>query len=147
MLIKKILVPTDFSPDAAAAARMAVAVAARFSATVTLFHVYQLPVYVTAEGGVLQASPAHLARQAQLVDDELESARQSLEDAGVPVTTANATGDPAHQIVSAASAFDLVVMGTRGRTGLLHLLVGSVAEKVMRHCPRPVLTVRAPRSD
>jgi nucleotide-binding universal stress UspA family protein len=145
MRIRKILVPTDFSSDAAAAARFAVSIAAPLDATVTLLHVYQLPVYVTAEGAVLQASPANLARRAQNVDDELESARQSIEDAGVPVATTSAAGDPAQQIVAAADGFDLIVMGTRGRVGLLHLLVGSVAEKVMRHAARPVLTVRAPR--
>ena len=55
-----------------------------------------------------------------------------------------AKSDKAAKDVS-ANDFDLVVMGTRGRMGLLHLLVGSVAEKVVRHCARPVLTVRAPK--
>jgi nucleotide-binding universal stress UspA family protein len=143
--IARILAPTDFSPDAAAAARLAVSVAERFAASITLFHVYQLPVYVTPDGGVLQPTPSHLARQAQLVDDELESARQALGDVSVALATTSAIGDPAHEIVAAAHGFDLVVMGTRGRSALMHLLVGSVAEKVVRHCLRPVLTVRAPR--
>jgi nucleotide-binding universal stress UspA family protein len=146
MRIQKILVPTDFSPDAGAAARLAAEVAQRFDASLTLFHVYQLGVYVTAEGGVLQTSAAHLAKQAQLVDDQLESARQSLDDVNVPIATASAAGDPAHQIVVAAEDYDLVVMGSRGHTGLLHLLLGSVTEKVVRHCRRPVLTVRSPSS-
>ena len=128
MRIKEILAPTDFSPDAAAAGRLAVELAQRFDASITLLHVYQLPVYVTPDGGVLQPTAAHLARQAQRIDDELESARQSLEGARVPIKAISAAGDPAHEIVAAATGFDLVVMGTRGRAGLLHLLVLEIFE-------------------
>jgi nucleotide-binding universal stress UspA family protein len=53
-------------------------------------------------------------------------------------------GDPTTRIVAAAKNADLIVMATEGRTGLSHLLIGSVAEKVVRHSPVPVLTVRPP---
>ena len=55
-------------------------------------------------------------------------------------------GDPSTRIVKAAEKADVIVMATEGRTGLSHLLIGSVAEKVVRHSPIPVLTVRPPSS-
>jgi universal stress protein A len=54
-------------------------------------------------------------------------------------------GDPASQIVEASRRAGAVIMATEGRTGLAHLLIGSVAEKVVRHSPRPVLTLPARR--
>jgi nucleotide-binding universal stress UspA family protein len=63
---------------------------------------------------------------------------------GVPVLKRSQIGAPYDEIVRAAADFDLVVMGTHGRTGLRHLFLGSVAEKVVRHASCPVLTVRLP---
>jgi universal stress protein A len=66
--------------------------------------------------------------------------------AGVRIRAARADrGSPAHAIVDAAKLgnYDLIVLGTHGRTGLSHMLIGSVAERVVRHAPCPVLSVRA----
>jgi nucleotide-binding universal stress UspA family protein len=144
--ITRILAATDFSPDAAAAARLAAELAARFQASLTLLHVYQLPVWVSPDGGVLQPTAAMLARQAQLVDEQLAAARQALAEGHAPIAVISAIGEPAQEIARIAEGYDLVVMGTRGRTALSHLLAGSVAEKVLRRCARPVLTVHAPHA-
>jgi len=77
---------------------------------------------------------------------EMEQFMVSVEGHGLKVRGRLETGDPYLTIlrVAASEQYDLIVMGTHGRTGLQHLLVGSVAEKVVRRAPCPVLTIRIP---
>ncbi len=131
-MIHRILVPTDFSPGAA-------------DATLTLFHVYSLPTYVFPDGSTFIAGAEVTARIERDVEEALSQAAQSITE--VPVETRSQIGSPWEEIVRAAREYDLVVMGTHGRTGLRHLFLGSVAEKVVRHAPCPVLTVRLPEVD
>jgi nucleotide-binding universal stress UspA family protein len=77
-------------------------------------------------------------RQRRLV----ELVERALDGCAAAVRCRVAVGDPADRIVRAARSADLVVMATAGRTGLAHLLIGSVAEKVVRHATVPVLTIR-----
>ncbi len=143
--IRKILVPTDFSRGAAAATEQALSLAQAFGASVTLFHVYSVPAYVFPDGSTFIAGPEVAARIEREVVDALASAGHAAErQSGVPVLTRSAVGAPHEEIVRAAAEYDLVVMGTHGRTGLRHLFLGSVAEKVVRNAPCPVLTVRSP---
>jgi len=164
MAFTHILVPTDFSDPAGHALRCATEEAILHKARVTLLHVLPASAatdvyYVSgAEGGPRQGyDPIAGGRLAGLPlseptvvrSDPSEEALTRLHDL-VPepfhgaweVTTA--AGHPAEAIVRTAEecGADLIVMGTHGRTGLSHVLLGSVAEKVVRMAPCPVLTVR-----
>jgi universal stress protein A len=145
MLFRKILCPVDFSPCARQALQTAAQLAKESAAPLILAHVWQPTQWAAAEvqlaPGVIQdmldAEHAELARWRQL----------ATELRGGEVEVRFLTGAPWDQIVAAAHAdraVDLIVMGTHGRTGLKHVLLGSVAEKVVRHAPCAVLVVRKP---
>lgn len=143
--IRKILVPVDFSANAKEALAWAADLARRYDAAVTLAHVYQ-PISMTLpDGFVLSSAPALVDLLNQL-DRALADARRDLTDVapGIKVDTQLLQGVPFAEIVRFAreGGYDLVVMGTHGRTGLKHALLGSVAEKVVRKAPCPVLTIR-----
>lgn len=141
----RILVPTDFSPSSDAALGAARRLAAKVRGTVRLLHVIERPAMSTPFGSELcvpeppleeqTATPrAHLS-QRMLVDSRSRVKMES--DVIFGPTGAMITG------YAGANGFDLIVMGTRGRGGLAHLLMGSVAESVIRTAPCPVLTVKA----
>ena len=142
--IHRILFPTDFSTHATAAWPYAVGLARGHAAELHLLHVVTPPVFgVSPEGGGL--APA------ALVDDVLDEAlavldrlAESARALGVNARTHTSIGDAASEIVTCAAAEEigLIVMATTGRTGLAHVVMGSVAERVVRHAASPVLTVR-----
>lgn len=141
--IKKLLCPTDFSDSSDAAFALAVDLASQLGSSVELVHVVQPPVYVGWED-----SPAGLTATAQLLEQTRQRAEQQLTAAaaklaskGVPIQTRMYDGSPAQQIAELSKQVDLIVIGTHGRTGLPHLLLGSVAERVVRTASCPVLTV------
>jgi universal stress protein A len=144
MVITRILVPTDFSPHAEAAFRYALELAKPFHASVHLVAVVEDPV-----GAGMWSAEVHTAEiaglQVNLARDTEQRLRASVPaDAGT-VTTEVRLGNAAKQILEAAQAegVDLIVMGTHGRTGIAHVVMGSVAEKIVRLAPCPVLTLRA----
>lgn len=109
----------------------------------------QPPIYVGWED-----SPAGLAASAQVLDQSREHSKQQLEAAakkygarGVSVGTQLLEGSPYQVISELSKQFDLVVMSTHGRTGLPHLFLGSVAERVVRTASCPVMTVPAHKRD
>jgi nucleotide-binding universal stress UspA family protein len=141
----KILVPVDFSAHSDEAIRVAADFSQRYDASVTLAHVYEIVAYALPDGYVLQ-TPAQLANLLTEFEKRLSEAKAQAIAAGARrVETVQLQGAPATEIVdyARAQAFDLIVMGTHGRTGLGHALLGSVAERVLRHTPCPVLTVKA----
>jgi nucleotide-binding universal stress UspA family protein len=138
-IITRIVVPTDFSDTSDTALDYARALAARFGASLHLLHVLDDP--SLAEG---LAAEAHLADASSIRTSMLEDARSRLRRRMEGCTTIEAVfGGGATTIVEYADrcGIDLIVMGTHGRTGLAHLLLGSVAERVVRSAPCPVLTV------
>ncbi len=140
---KKVLCPIDFSEPARAALRTAVEITRQFGAELTLFHAYELPGYTLPEGSVV-ASPKMLQDLADQADAHLLEWKKLAEGWGAqPVRTAKGIGEPALEVVELAREMgaDLVVVGTHGRTGLRHALLGSVAERVVRRSGCPVLTV------
>lgn len=144
MPFKKILVPVDFSAQSRAALKMAAELARRHEAALTLVHVFQPISYVLPEAYAAY-SASQLAEVEAAFDSELAALKKDAESYGAPsVQTTQLRGIPALEIVAMAEAggFDLIVMGTHGRSGIPHLLIGSVAERVLRHAPCPVLTVR-----
>jgi nucleotide-binding universal stress UspA family protein len=143
--IRKILVPTDFSAHADIAAEFAVGLAQKFGAEICFLHVYDIPTYVLPDGAILPA-PDVVGNLISDVEDNLERVRARYAAEGVRVSVEMRQGVPLPQIVKFAQDYesDLIVMGTHGRTGIEHFLIGSVAEKVVRKAPCPVLTVRRP---
>jgi nucleotide-binding universal stress UspA family protein len=145
--IATILVAVDFSPHADRALKYAAMLAQRLSARLELVHVVEDPfitgawnpeAYVPDAGELLEGLIANAERR-------LATLGQSAAALGVAAKTAVLSGRPAQAIVEHAEAggFDLIVMGTHGRTGLSHVMMGSVAERVVRRAPCPVLTVHA----
>jgi nucleotide-binding universal stress UspA family protein len=139
-----ILVATDFAAASSRALEVALQLARDEGARVTILHVCEIPGY--AYVGV-EFSPvdllAPIAEVAQKrLDDLVASTRQRFPGVAGELKL----GSPYEQILGAAAALgcDLVVMGTHGRRGFAHAALGSVAEKVVRLCPVPVLTVHAP---
>ncbi len=143
--IRRILVPTDFSPHSNEATAWAADLAARYGASIALVHVYQPVSMVLPEGFVLK-SATEIADLLHSLDQALAEARSALERTapGVAIDSTLLQGVPFAEIVRHAreNGFDLIVIGTHGRTGLKHALLGSVAEKVVRKSHCPVLTVR-----
>ena len=145
----KILVPTDLSACSSHALQEAQRFAVAFSATVDVLYVWSLPTLVAPESLVTGLG----VNQQPLTDLIRSSARELLtkfeneaKTAGIAVGESFCEpGEPATTIVERAKsgAYDLLVLGTHGRTGLSHALLGSVAEKVVRRAPCPVLTVRS----
>ena len=143
-MFKKILVGTDFSEPSDAARRTAVELARRLGAELEIVHVEEpLPAYAFSEGA-LPDLPRLQEEVRNWAERELEQQAKEARAAGVPVTTAVLLGTPANAIVEKARAdgADLIVAGTHGRTGLERVLLGSVAERIVRNAPCPVLTVR-----
>ena len=146
-MIDKILLPVDFSDCSKAALRYAVELSDRFGASIHLLYVWDIPGYLRPDLTVWTGDiSASLSEHAQ------KEATQSLDefvlDVGVKnrngLTVEAAPGAPAPTILSKAEEgkFNLIVMGTHGRTGLSHLVLGSIAENVVRRAHCPVLTVR-----
>jgi nucleotide-binding universal stress UspA family protein len=142
---KKILVPVDFSPHSAEAVRVAADIAEQYHGSITLVHVHDpLPYALPSEFDVF--TPAQEARLIAEFEKRLAVTQRAAESAGAQrVETRLLHGQPSTAIVDAARSgqFDLIVMGTHGRTGIKHALLGSVAERVVRNAPCPVLTAKA----
>jgi universal stress protein A len=149
--IRKILVPVDFSPSSKLALEYALMFADKYSATIRLFHAWEIPAYVRPDLTVWSGQLSSTLCDSVKLGAE-KAMGEFVRDANVAdrkdVTTEIVEGTPYATILSAleGGTYDLVVMGTHGRTGLSHLMLGSVAEKVVRHSRQPVLTVRAPRT-
>ena len=141
---QSILVPMDFSSHASAALKLAVRMARDSGATVHVLHAYALPLALNSPypvkipETVLEALREEAARK-------LEESLATVRDSGVKLESHLVHASPAAGICEAAEELgaDLIVMGTRGLTGLAHVLLGSVAERTLRVAPCPVLTVKS----
>lgn len=148
-LWKKLLVPTDFSDGARDALALAVQLARVHGASITLLHVVEVLPGLGAETMILPenaTAPVKLLDFArQQADTWMQRDREALSPADVPMTLTLETGQAEDAILKAAARekSDVIVMGTRGRTGLAHLVLGSVTERVVRHAEVPVITVRS----
>jgi universal stress protein A len=141
--VQRILCPTDFSEPSNEALELAIEMARRFDAELVLFHAHEMPAYVFPDS-VMPAAPTVLQQLEAAADAELRRASARVREAGVPVRIASAMGAQDLEICRYAEEMhaDLIIMGTHGRTGIRHALLGSIAEKVVRRAPCPVLTVR-----
>jgi nucleotide-binding universal stress UspA family protein len=149
MKISKILVPTDFSTGAQEALDYGVDLFAGGGVEIVVLHVIE-PLYYATPADLYGAS-ANLSmlldEQTRVAKEQLAQLARRLEKRRLRIRTVLQTGSPYQLILETADKLkvDLIVMATHGRTGLSHLLMGSVAEKIVRAARCPVLTVRAYR--
>ena len=143
-MFTRILVPTDFSPPSDAALACARTVATQFGASLHLLHVAEDPYRALYSNEVFVAEVEGV--RADLVNDASRRMKQQLTaaDDERSVTVEAIIGTAATSIVEYAEGhgIDLIVMGTHGRSGMSKVLMGSVAERVVRTAPCPVLTIR-----
>lgn len=143
--ISKILVPLDFSAHSTRALEFGVDLARRYDARLELVHVFDIGVYTMPDGMPMFASGQFDEIMAD-VDRLLAAAKHdALAGGALLVETKRLDGKPDVEILREArdGRFDLIVLGTHGRTGLKHIVLGSVAERIVRHAPCPVFTVKA----
>jgi len=138
--IKKVLVPVDFSTCSKSALDLALVFLQRFGATLTVMHVWEPPAGADSmQVGNGRSLAQFLGGQAETAMHDIE---RDLRQLGVKELTVSVVrGSPARTIVAESDHFDLIVMGTHGRGGLSRLMVGSVAERVVRNAKCAVLTV------
>jgi len=142
-MFRNILVATDFAAASSRALELALELARAGKATVTILHVLEIPPYAYTEIGL---SPVDLlAPVAEVAEQRLDELVATTRARHADVTGAFRVGSPHEQVLAVAAerGSDLVVMGTHGRRGLAHAALGSEAEKVVRLCQVPVLTVHA----
>lgn len=149
MQLKKVLVPVDFSKDSLRAAEYARSFSKPFDAQLLLLHVIE-PIYYASPADMYAASPnlaLLIEEQRKAAQAQLQQLADKLSREGAKVQTLLKSGSPAQVIADTAKRVkaDLIIMATHGRTGLAHVLLGSVAERVIRLAPCPVLTVRRAR--
>jgi nucleotide-binding universal stress UspA family protein len=143
---RKICCAVDFSETSLEALETAIDLALRFRADLTLFHAYQVPGYTLPEG-IAFARPSIVQQHTDAVMQRMYELKTKVESEGLrDVEVVTELGEPSWEIVRYAehSGADLIVLGTHGRTGISHALMGSTAEKVVRRAPCPVLTIHLP---
>jgi len=143
--IRRILVPVDFSEHAKPVVEWACHLARVHESSLLLLHAYHLPVeFQQLEGAYLP--PDFWADVKKEATKSLADTAKGIRDQGLEVEEIVREGYPATVIVDEAERreVDLVVLGTHGLSGLKHLLLGSVAERVVQKAPCPVLTVKRP---
>ncbi|UVT16180.1 MAG: universal stress protein [Nitrospira sp.] len=138
----RILLATDGSRGAVEAEAYAFALAQSWPAALTVMHVLEFPPGLDPESPV---NRLYLGEMTKRATHELAKLKARTADRGISVQPKIATGIPSEGVLAAASAEDpdLIVVGTRGKTGLAHVLLGSTAERIIRAAPCPVLAVRA----
>lgn len=149
--VRRILVPVDFSEGSRAALDAALMLARGFGAQVDVLHVWEPPAYIpidTALATIGTGPPRMLAEIARAeAGREMAELLGKLEPSESGSRSRIEAGDPVHVILQLVdeTPYDLVVMGTHGRTGLDRMIVGSTAAQIVRRASCPVLTVRAAR--
>lgn len=138
-----LLVPVDFSDDADQALAYAIELAQNLRARITLVHVIHLTPLAMGDIGATTLVP-YLEDMERTAQEYIQAALERVHRAGLEGDSVLVQGLPFQAIIETArdQNVDLVVMGTHGRTGLTHVLMGSVAEKVVRLAPCPVLVTR-----
>jgi nucleotide-binding universal stress UspA family protein len=144
LTLTRILCPTDFSDVSAKAERFALALVQHYGGQLSLLHV-DPPTPLLAAYGEVPVDVRLFEEQRRQAERDMQAARERAEAGGITVDAEVRGGAPAREILAAArtGGVDLIVLGTHGRGGVEHLLLGSVAEKVLRKAACPVLIVPA----
>ena len=142
--IKRILLPTDFSSNSATATKYACELATKFDAELHVLHALEVHLASTPGFGIGLALPQYVPEPRAAAEKALAGVLDPQRVVGRKVVQTVVEGSPKVEIILYArtQAIDLIVMATHGRSGLAHVLIGSVAESVVRTAPCPVLTVR-----
>ena len=145
-MIKRILFATDFSRWARRAEDYACTLACSWKASLTVLSVAEFPPGLNP---IYTVNQQYLADLMKRTSSELAHLKGRAERRGIAITTRTAAGIPSEEVITAARAedSDLIVVGTRGKTGLAHILLGSTDERVIRGAPCPVLAVRTDPAD
>ena len=143
LVLKRILVPIDFSACSKKALQYALPLAKEHEAALTLLYVGPLPIYASGESGSVDTAALEAEMRAG-AEEQLSLLVAEEVGRKVPVSKVIRFGSPRSEILQLADSLpaDLIVLSTHGRTGLKHVFLGSVAEAVVRHAPCPVLVVR-----
>ena len=142
---EKVLVPVDFSENSHASLRYAVGFARQYNSRLILLHVVEPMAYPVTDG-LTGFTTVPVETNQDAAENQLREWKQQKVPPGLESETALRTGPAYHEITEAARELgvDLIIISTHGYTGLKHVLLGSTAERVVRHAPCPVLTVRQP---
>src|SRR5215472_1369718 len=142
--IKRILLPTDLSSYAATATKYACELATKFDAELHLLHTLEIHLASTPGFAMGLALPQYVQESRAAAEKALAGVLDPQWSAGRKVVRAVVEGSPKVEIVRYARSqgIDLIVLATHGRSGLAHVIIGSIAESVVRTAPCPVLTVR-----
>lgn len=142
--LQRILLPTDFSDYSATATKYACELATRFDAEIHLVHTLETHLSSTPGFTMGMALPTYINESKAAAEKSLAGVLDPKWSIGRKVIQAVVEGSPKVEIIRYARKqdIDLIVLSTHGRTGLIHVLMGSVAETVVRTAPCPVLTVR-----
>jgi nucleotide-binding universal stress UspA family protein len=145
-MFRRILVPVDYSEHSMVSLRFAGELAAALGSTLDVVHVWDKPTYVSDTVMVRRADQDHCSLTELIRENAEREMTEFLANVALPATLASTrrllSGEPASTLVNELKngGHDLVIVGTHGRTGLLHVLLGSVAERLIRLSPVPVLT-------
>jgi nucleotide-binding universal stress UspA family protein len=148
--LKRILIPTDFSEPSAVAVKYGLALSEAFGASVQILHVLEDPfIHGWAGEGYMPDLASFRQTLREQANSQLEKTLSPADRAKYHAQVVTKFGAPFLEIVRFAKEqeVDLIVMGTHGRGPVAHMLMGSVAEKVVRKAPCPVLTVRNPEHE
>jgi nucleotide-binding universal stress UspA family protein len=142
---RTILAPVDFSAGSDHSLEVALDLAERLGSTVHVLHVYQIPIYGFPDGAFL-AGPEVATKLSEAAQKGLDGVVERASKRGPRVHGILRQGAAPEEIAATAKEIgaDLIVIGTHGRKGIAHVLLGSVAERVVRTSPVPVLTIRTP---
>jgi len=141
--IQKILVPTDFSGSSIEALDYAVEFGRQFNARLVLFHCFNIPEFISSDP-YGPYNIRHTPEEARMAaEDQMREFVKGFDFGGVPFETQITMGRPAEEICAYAEQdrIDLIITSTHGRTGFMHVLIGSVAEHTVRYARSPVLVV------
>lgn len=144
--LNRVLIPTDFSNFSSPAMQYGLAIAARFDAEVHLLHVVPDPAMLVPEAAAFSVESMQ-AQSDQLKEEAMKALGKLPQDGwsdSKPIVREVRIGAAFIEIIEYAREkdIDLIVIGTHGRSGLMHVLMGSVAERIVRKSPCPVLTVK-----
>jgi nucleotide-binding universal stress UspA family protein len=148
---KHILAPSDFSHHSESAIKSAFELAEQFGATLHLVHVLAEPVSAIAPEPMIVASqpPEYYQESEKACLEALQKVSDTHNSGKVTIQKAALWGSPVESVLeyAARNPIDLIVISTHGRTGLSHVIMGSVAESIIRNAPCPVLTFRDKSKD
>ncbi|HVB37840.1 MAG TPA: universal stress protein [Vicinamibacterales bacterium] len=147
--LERILVPVDFSETSDVALKYGRALAENFHASLRLLHVLENPLLQNVASEVYVPPPNFYEDWEKAVRQKLDGLLSAADRQALDATCEVRQGSPFAEIINYACGenIDLIVMGTHGRGAVGHLLLGSVAERVVRKAPCPVLTVRHPEHE